>query len=147
MYTLPHRDHNGLDPNGDSISKAFNLRRKALLPLRSEFIAPLLELLVAISGALVVEDYAALCPVLWRKCMDSTNNKVITLVRYPIFFLVYVSERLLGLVPLDARRGEGTRRNCEDNYRGFVSLRCKSTDTSCHPPECSFKPKIPTPVA
>ena len=36
-----------------------------------------LELLVSISGLLTPEDYIRLAPVLWNRCMDETEARVI----------------------------------------------------------------------
>lgn len=86
---LSNPERSASEVSSDAASKVLNVRRKLLFPLRDEFIAPLLELLVAISGALRVEDYAELFPVLWRKCIESSNAKVVSMVSIMLVILFY----------------------------------------------------------
>jgi hypothetical protein len=131
---VPHPERFASESGNDVASKNFNARRKLLLPLRTDFIIPLLELLVAVSGGLSVEDYAALCPVLWRRCMDSTNPKVISLVRVWLVFsqqmLNYLRCQASFLVMQGAERAPGAivKTITADIYRHDFSEAIASND-------------------
>lgn len=84
IFFSPKLDSNGSALTPEEAAEAsvdsYASREALLTSLPHNTISVMLELLVAVSGLLVREDYLRLGPLLWRHCLDLKDPKVVASV-------------------------------------------------------------------
>src|ERR1700728_375202 len=93
--------------------------------LSKGFAATTLELLVVMSGLLTAPDYRRIGPVLWSKCLNSVDARVLSAVRWDVWY-IYLSFsswiHVCATVELffnDGVRGKYRVGVCKDDQGGF----------------------------
>lgn len=82
----------------DPYDASFEDRFVLLNVLEGPPIRPMLELLVAMSGALSKENYVELGPGLWGDCLESSDSKTVIYVRHVQRLLFSHSDSFLGII-------------------------------------------------
>lgn len=98
------------DGSSESRDSLIEARLSLLRSLPKNLLCSLLEVLVALSGALKHEDYARLGPLLWDRCLNLAETKAVIHVSTSLAVASFImTHRITGLFHMYAMRREGTR--------------------------------------